>query len=218
MYTNNYHNYLNYKVCLDDSIQSINKEFRDHARALLVSLGEDPSPSNVSKLRGVKIPAGVKISVEAKDYFVYENSSFVQKLEQWILTYPFSLPAKYLALFISGSVDASFDFSHSVQLAENFKRNPTDNSLWTLRSFINNDKFINNHLYEILVSEFGGCDLGTSALAEMFDFKSSKQVTYREKSYWIFEVPKNIKLNLVGQNLVEPNSKPCGSIENLEVC
>ena len=218
MYTNNY------KVCLDDSIQSIHKEFRDHARALLVSLGVDPSPSNVSKLRGVKIPAGVKISVEAKDYFVYENSQFVQKLEQWILTYPLSLPAKYLALFISGSVDASFDFSHSVQLAENFKQNPTDNSLWTLRAFINNDKFLNNHLYEILVSEFGGCDLGTSALAEMFDFKSSKQVTYREKSYWVFEVPNGIELNLVGQNLantIEPNSKPCGSItpiENLEVC
>lgn len=215
MYTNNY------RVCLDDSIQSINKEFRDHARALLVSLGVDPSPSNVSKIRGVKIPGGVKISVEDKDYFVYENSSFIQKLEQWILNYPLSLPAKYLALFISGSVDASFDFSHSVQLAENFKKNPTGNSLWTLRAFINNDKFLNNHLYEILVSEFGGCDLGTSALAEMFDFKSSKQVTYREKSYWIFEVPKaanDIKLNLVGQNLVEPNSKPCGTIENLEVC
>lgn len=215
MYTNNY------KVCLGDSIQSINKEFRDHARALLVSLGVDPSPSNVSKIRGVKIPGGVKISVEAKDYLVYENSSFVQKLEQWILTYPLSLPAKYIALFISGSVDASFDFSHSVQLAENFKKNPTDNSLWTLRAFINNDKFLNNHLYEILVSEFGGCDLGTSTLAEMFDFKSSKQVTYREKSYWIFEVPKGIELNLVGQNIVEPNSKPCGSvtpIENLEVC
>lgn len=211
----------NYRVCLDDSIQSIHKEFRDHARALLVSLGVDPSPSNVSKLRGVKIPGGVKISVEDKDYLVYENSSFVQKLEQWILTYPLSLPAKYLALFISGSVDPSFDFLHSIQLAENFKKNPTDNSLWTLRAFINNDKFLNEHLYEILVSEFGGCDLGTRALAEMFDFKSSKQITYREKSYWVFEVPKGIELNLVGQYLVEPNSPPCGTpnaIQNLEVC
>lgn len=215
MYTNNYQNS---RVCLDDSIQSVHKEFRDHARALLVSLGIDPSPSNVSKLRGVKIPGGVKISVEDKDYFVYENSQFVQKLEQWILTYPLSLPAKYLALFISGSVDASFDFSHSVQLAENFKKNPTDNSLWTLRAFINNDKFLNEHLYEILVSEFGGCDLGIQNLASMFDFKSSKQITYRGKSYWVFEIPKDIKLNSVGQYLVDQNSQPCGSIENLETC
>ena len=212
-YTNNYQ-----PVCLDDSVQPISKNFRDHARALLVSLGVDPGPHNVSKLRGIAIPGGARISVEDKDYLVYEDSKFVQKLEQWILTYPLSLPAKYLALFIAGSVEASFDFSHSVQLAENFKKNPTDGSLWTLRQFIKNDKFLNQHLYEILVSEFGGCDLGIQNLSSMFGFSSNKSQIYRDKTYQIVEIPKDLKLNSVFQYLGNPNSKPCGSIENLETC
>lgn len=178
----------NKPVCLDDSIQPITKEFRDHARALLLSLGKDPNPSNISKLKGIKIHNGVKISAELKDYLVYESSLFIAMLEKMILTYPFSLPAKYLALFISYSVSNKLDFSCSIQLAENFKKNPTDNSLWVLRSFIGNDIFINDHLTEILVSEFGSSEIGIQEISKVFGFKSPKLVHYREKSYWILDV------------------------------
>ena len=180
----------------------ISKEFRDHARALLVSLGCDPNPSNLSKLRQVKIPAGVKISVELKDYLVYRNDSISSVLEQLILTNPLALPARYLALFISSSMDRALDFSHCIQIAENFKRNPTHKSIYTLRSILINDKFINDHLNEILLQEFGAFDIGLQSIANLYGFEL-KSSTYKDQLYWIMEfTPKSRIIEILCNNEV----------------
>lgn len=165
----------------------VSKEFRDYARALLVSLKHDPNPSNLSKLQQVEIPGGVKLSVELKDYLVYRNDSISGLLEQLLLTNPLALPARYLALFISSSIDRKLDFDHCIQIAENFKRNPTVKSIYTLRSIIINDSFINEHLNEILMQEFGAFDIGLQSIVELYGF-GLKSAYYKDQRYWIMEV------------------------------
>lgn len=188
----------------------VSKEFRDHTRALLISLGYDPNPGNVSKITGSKIIGGVKLSVHSKDYLVYENSMFINMLELMLLKNPFSLPAKYLALFIYPSLDQSIDFSHAIQIAENFRKNPTSKSLWTIREFIAKDKFLNDHLYEILVNEFSTCEDGIKGLGRMFGFSSTKSVIYRDKSYWILEfTPKSRILEIL---------QGCDELQEKELC
>ena len=182
---------------------SICTKFRDHARALLLMLGYDPNPANLAKLEGIPVPGGIKISLMDKDYLVYDNLNLLEPL---VLSKPFALPSRYLALFIYHAFREDVDFAHCIQIAENFKKNPTDNSLWSLRALIEKDPFLSSHIEEMLVNEYAGVDAGVDQIAKINSFDFGKFQIYRDRYFWIFGfTPKSRILELLGDQKCNQN-------------
>lgn len=165
---------------------SITPDQRDYARALLVSLGEDPSPSNVNKLSlffPEEYTGGVGILMQDQKYTVYKSGEIYQLLEWLFLRNPFSLPAKYLALFIAHEFQ-DLEFEDVTQIAENFILNPTPESLWVLRKLMEGDKFLHAHIKEMMDLEFAGVEVGLSKVMRMHG-NSAKRVCYKDEEYWV---------------------------------
>lgn len=160
--------------------------FRNHARALMLSLGKDPNPSNLSKIgvsRNEKY--GLVYSVERMDYLVFHESELDNFLIELLLTNPLSLPADILALFISYSIDRTLGFETPLQIAENFKSLPTDQNVWIIRRIIENDVYLGDHMREGLVNHFGSLSDAISGIGDVYGFTVKYQI-YRDSSYWIF--------------------------------
>lgn len=169
---------------------SISKEFRDHARALLTAKSIDPNPRNLSKLTEVESLSifrdAVRLGLETKDYWVFTEDSVSNLLVELILSHPFALPSKYLALFLTGAFKESVDFNHLITVAENFKANPTRESKFTFFQLLEMDENLGDHLGEILVTEFGSLSLAIPAVVKMFGFDEVYETTFKGSSYWIF--------------------------------
>lgn len=177
---------------------SISKEFRDHARALLIAKTIDPNPKNLSKLVWIQhdLPYGdaIRLGLERKDYWVFANQSISNLLIEIILSHPLALNSKYLALFLTGIFKECIDFTHVVNIAENFKANPTRDSMYTLRQLLEMDKFVASHIEEMLVYEYGDVTTGIHKLASLQGFDESYQVTFHGKSYWILGIPEGLQM------------------------
>lgn len=190
--------------------RAIPPKYRDHARALLLSLGQDPSPSNVSKLeyKGLLL-GGVHIPVELREYIVYSEDELVIMIEQLLLTHPLALPARLLAILITHSVSIELvenDFRHIIQIAENFRQNPTPDSIFTLRAMIDLDPYLEDHLREVLIQDFESKLEALQAVTSVYSFTDIKEQVYNNKIFYIFEYNPfdcNSPIDLINVELTE---------------
>lgn len=162
------------------------KSFINRARALLVFLGFDPTPDNVSKIQ--QDPnAPTKLSVNGKDYQVWDNEETLKQLELLILTYPKVLPSKFLALFLTGAFDKTLDFKVIMIVAEALRKDRSSDSTWALRRLIDYDKFIPQHVQEII---------DHTGLKEILEIPGSgievSQVSYGGNNYVIKQLPRSL--------------------------
>lgn len=182
---------------------NVTKEARDHARALLLALKQDPNPSNIAKVQQIETPekTGYRFGVGRFDYLVYEEQEVSSLLEELLLSYPLTLPARYLALLIEPSFSKSLTFEEIIQVARNFKQIPTSENIWCVRKMIDLNPNLSESLREILLNEFGDLEDGVNLLAKKFNFLQTKSIDYKGKTYWVFEF--------------DPVFKPEPSIEEL---
>lgn len=175
---------------------AVTKEFRNHARALLLSLGKDPNPSNVSKLVQVESAQNkVRISAEALDYWVYDETSFVEIQQEFLLSKPWALPSKFLALFILDSFTAEVDFASVIQVAENFRQNLTPDSKFHLFEMIQRAKNLDSRIDEIVMQEFGSNENMLKALHKLFGYENFSMQVYNNQTYYIFGFKPKFKLH-----------------------
>lgn len=162
--------------------------FRDHARALLLSLDLDPSPHNVDKT--YQLNERPEFEVNQKKYLVVESSDISSMLMELMLQNPLALPANRLSLLISGAFDPNLDFEHIIQVAECLKSNPSFSTIYTTRVMIEKDKFLGEHLKEILDFEFGSLDLAWPSVRDFLGFNFGRIIQYRNKQYYVLGDPK----------------------------
>lgn len=159
------------------------KSFVNRARALLTLLGYDPTPDNVSKI--VTDPQDEKILIiNNRRFKVLDNEETLKELELIMLTYPKRLPAKFLALFLTGafSRDPNLDFSVIVTVAAALRKDMSLESNWALHKMIALDPHISSHIQEVI---------DHTGIEQLFPGSEGKvsQVTWHTSNYTIIELP-----------------------------
>lgn len=188
------------------------KSFINRARALLIFLGFDPTPDNVAKIQ--QDPNDPKkLSVNGKDYLVWDNEETLKELEILILTNPKLLPSKFLGLFLTGAFDKTLDFKTVMIVAEALRKDRSADSLWAIHRLIDFDKFIPQHIQEII---------DHTGLKEILEIPSSgikvDQVSFNGNNYVIQEIPREIK-PVESHNDTSADNFKCFEIsENLNGC
>lgn len=130
-------------------IAKARKSFTNRARALLKMLGMDPTPANVSKIKASEIDPRV-LMVNNREFLVMDNEETIQELTLRILTNPKRLPAKYLALFLTGALSRELPFEVVRIVAACLRNDETLESNYALHKMIDLDKFSNQHIQEII--------------------------------------------------------------------
>lgn len=169
------------------------KSFVNRARALLSWLGYDPTPDNVAKI--VTDPQDEKILViNNRRFQVMDNEETLRELEIIMLTYPKRLPAKFLALFLTGAFSRSLDldFSVIVTVAAALRKDQSLESNWALHKMIAMDPHIAEHIQEVI--DHAGLD-------QLFPGSEGRvsQVTWHTTNYTIVELaPRASLIDLEG--------------------
>lgn len=162
----------------------------DFKRALLFSKGIDPNPSNVSKISEETATHSAfsdafLLGLEHKNYWVFEGDSVLNLVTDIILSKPWALDSKYLALFISGAFHPDFDFDNIIRVAEGLKSNLTAETRYTLFKMIEMDDFMQDHIREFFDFEFGGFHEGLRKTLEYAGFDEVSETDFRGRIYFI---------------------------------
>lgn len=166
----------------------------DLKRALLFSKGIDPNPSNVSKISeetashsafSGAFSEAFLLGLETKNYWVFEGDSVLNLVTDIILSKPWALDSKYLALFISGAFHPDFNFDNIIRVAEGLRSNLTAETRYTLFKMIEMDEFMQEHIREFFDFEFGGFHEGLQKTLEFAGFDEVLETNFRGKTYFI---------------------------------
>lgn len=179
-------------VSANSRITEVQKDARNHARALLTFLKINPSPAAVSTLtqQTELTKIGVTFTANGKDYQVLSEENLNAFFEFCLLKNPKSLPSKFLAVFLQGLtfVDRTklIDFHLLIELADLFKRDDLPESNFLLHQIIAECPDLTGKIKEVLGFDFESEDEGIFEIAKVFGFLAAPEM-FNGAKFWIFE-------------------------------
>lgn len=155
------------------------KSFVNKSRALLKMLGFDPTPANVAKIQQSQTDPRI-LTVNNREFLVLDNEETLRELEIRLLAHPKRLPSNLLALFLSNAFKPDIDFNVVIAVAAALRLDNSAESNWTLAQMIDKDKFINNHIEEI-IEQVGIVNLFFDSNVEQVEFNGNNYVIVEQK-------------------------------------
>lgn len=155
------------------------KSFVNKARALLKMLGFDPTPANVAKIQQSKTDPRL-LTVNNREFLVLDNEETLKELELRLLAHPKRLPSNLLALFLTNSFKPDIDFNVVIAVAAALRLDNSAESSWALAQMIDRDKFINNHIQEI-IEQVGIVNLFFGSKVEQVEFNGNNYVIVEQR-------------------------------------
>lgn len=165
----------------NQELKEARRSILSKSRALLVFLGEDPTPANVER---VTFTGDSNFTINGRNFEVLDNEEVLDKLEIQILSMPKLIPPKFLALFFLGAFPMDMDFRVLEIIAASLIHDSSMDSKWAINKLTERDKQVRSHLEELIIH---------TGLRPLLEIPGSGitmgQTTFHGNNYIILEYP-----------------------------